>query len=145
MNKNRSTATGLADANADIDLCISGPSLGSSSDYPSLRRQSGSVYNMNFLASKLRAIGMDHVVAINEATVPICKFRDPQSNIYCDINTNNLMGIENTNLIIQYMHLDTRVRPFLFALKLFIKSKEINNCKYKFVLGNNVAIKLIYL
>lgn len=127
---NRSTSTGLATADADIDLCISGPVLSSSDNIGgSLQRVTGSVYNMNFLASKLREIGMDHVKAINEATVPICKFRDPEFNLYCDINTNNLMGIENTNLIIQYMHLDSRVRPFLFAFKLFIKAKEINYCK----------------
>ncbi|KAI7889061.1 uncharacterized protein EV154DRAFT_604313 [Mucor mucedo] len=135
-----STSTGLATADADIDLCISGPVLGSDYHGGSLQRVAGSVYNMNFLASKLREIGMDHVIAINEATVPICKFRDPEFNLYCDINTNNLMGIENTNLIIQYMHLDSRVRPFLFALKLFIKTKEINNsqkgfmCSYTFIL-----------
>jgi DNA polymerase sigma len=85
---------------------------------------------MRYLARKLREIGMDQVEAVNDAAVPICKSRDPKYNIYCDINTINLLGIENTRLIIQYIHLDARVEPFLFTLKLFIKSKEINNCKY---------------
>lgn len=85
---------------------------------------------MRYLARKLREIGMDQVEAVNDAVVPICKSRDPKYNIYCDINTINLLGIENTRLIIQYIHLDARVGPFLFTLKLFIKSKEINNCKY---------------
>ncbi|KAI7889060.1 uncharacterized protein EV154DRAFT_515701 [Mucor mucedo] len=138
-----STATGLGTDNADLDLCISGPCFQPLDDPIKLKKTEGSIYNMTFLARKLRKIGMRQVKPITAAHVPICKFRDPRFKINCDINTNNLHGIENTNMIIQYMHLDTRIRPVLFALKLFIEAKEINNTRRGFL--NSYAFILIAL
>ncbi|KAI8070624.1 uncharacterized protein B0P05DRAFT_186484 [Gilbertella persicaria] len=82
---------------------------------------------MYFLASRLKSLGMKHVEAIGHASVPICKFVDPQTGFSCDINTNNILGIENTRMIGTYANLDVRIRPFLAAIKQFVKQKEINN------------------
>lgn len=82
---------------------------------------------MFFLASRLRDIGMKNVEAIGHASVPICKFVDPQTGFQCDINTNNILGIENTGMIQKYCNMDSRIRPLVFAIKQFVKQKNINN------------------
>lgn len=117
-----------------MDLCITCPDMKDISAYTrsTLEEHPKSIFNMRFLAQKLRDIGMVDVVPIKRARVPICTFRDPEYGVRCDINVNNLLGMENTSLIVQYCNLDSRVRPFLFALKTFVKTKEISDCKIYF-------------
>lgn len=46
------------------------------------------------------------------------KFRDPETNISCDINVNERLGLRNTRLLAAYM----RAAPLLRPLATFIKS-----------------------
>lgn len=120
---------GLKDA--DVDLCIIVPEGRFEQDLrifkQRLTKQPRSVYNMFYLSSRLKDMGMKQVEAIGGAAVPICKFVDPQTGFSCDINTNNVLGIENTRMIGQYADLDQRIRPFLAAIKQFVKQKNLNN------------------
>ncbi|CAO3624419.1 unnamed protein product [Mucor hiemalis] len=122
-----SSANSLALRDADVDLCILVPQESYEQDlmrYRSrLAKQPKSIYNMFFLAARLREMGMTQVEAIAGAQVPICKFVDPQTGYHCDINTNNVLGIENSDLIQEYCSLDTRIRPLIFAIKYFVKQK----------------------
>ncbi|KAI9257456.1 hypothetical protein EDC94DRAFT_614487 [Helicostylum pulchrum] len=126
-----SSANSLALTNADVDFCIVVPESRYEQDLYKYRNKLSkipkSVYNMFFLASRLRGIGMRGVEAIGHASVPICKFVDPQTGLNCDINTNNILGIENTRMIQKYCDLDSRIRPLIFAIKQFVKQKDINN------------------
>jgi DNA polymerase sigma len=123
---------GLGTNKTDLDLCVVIPYLNQKSDYEKrmLKLLPNSVFNMNSMATHLSQIGMVNLEAINSAIVPICKFTDPFTGLHCDINTNSILGIENTQLIIQYMNLDVRIRPFLFALKFFVQQKSIMDSKY---------------
>lgn len=118
-----------------MDLCIVCPEIVNISVYNKsiLESRSDSIFNMDYLSDQLRSIGMINITSIKKARVPICTFKDPEYGITCDINVGNILGIENTNLILQYMKIDSRVKPFLFALKLFVKSKEIQNSKFFFL------------
>ncbi|GAA5816106.1 hypothetical protein MFLAVUS_009628 [Mucor flavus] len=126
-----SSANSLALTNADVDFCIVVPEAKYEQDLYQHRNKLSkipkSVYNMFFLASRLRGIGMRDVEAIGHASVPICKFVDPQTGLNCDINANNILGIENTRMIQRYCDLDSRIRPLIFAIKQFVKQKDINN------------------
>ncbi|KAI8088408.1 hypothetical protein BDF21DRAFT_491444 [Thamnidium elegans] len=126
-----SSANSLALTNADVDFCIVVPESKYEQDLYQHRNKLSkipkSVYNMFFLASRLRSIGMRGVEAIGHASVPICKFVDPQTGLNCDINANNILGIENTRMIQKYCDLDSRIRPLIFAIKQFVKQKDINN------------------
>ncbi|KAG1227884.1 hypothetical protein G6F35_002476 [Rhizopus arrhizus] len=126
-----SSANELALKDADLDLCIVVPEAVYEQDLRKYKHQlnqlHGTVYNMQDIANMLIDMGMKKVEPICSATVPICKFMDPVTQLHCDINTNNVLGIENTKLIHQYIKMDTRVAPFLFAIKHFIKQKDINN------------------
>lgn len=61
---------------------------------------------------------------------PYCIAEYASSKIIFDISLDNLLDIERTNLINEYLSLDKRVKPFLFALKKFTKAKGINDGKY---------------
>lgn len=82
---------------------------------------------MNILAKLLRSAGMVSVLPIQRALVPICKFTDPQFGFTCDLNTNNLLGIENSLLVRAYCNVDPRVRPFLYSIKHWAKRRCIND------------------
>ncbi|RUS21012.1 hypothetical protein BC937DRAFT_93832, partial [Endogone sp. FLAS-F59071] len=142
--------------NSDVDLCISipdsiastGPPATTTVIFPSLDLADGEVasdttnlpakrppslprepvyYNMNILAKLLRNAGMVSVFPIQRALVPICKFTDPQFGFTCDLNTNNLLGIENSLLVRAYCNVDPRVRPFLYSIKHWAKRRCIND------------------
>lgn len=122
-----SSANGLGTNNGDVDLCITEPG-----DRPSHRSRKNNydpLYDMHYLRRLLINIGMENVIAIQQSTVPICKFFDPVTGLRGDINTNSKLGLQNTRLIKQYTELDKRVGPFLFAIKYFAQSKGINDCK----------------
>lgn len=126
-----SSANSLALHDADVDFCIVLPEARYEQDLRQfknrLSKQPKSIYNMFFLAARLREMGMKNVEAINSASVPICKFVDGYSGLECDINAHNILGIENTKMIQKYCELDARIRPLIFAVKQFVKQKQINN------------------
>lgn len=121
----------MSTRDSDVDLCITVPKEDYERDLYRFRnrlsKQPKSIYNMFFLAARLKGMGMANVEAIAHAQVPICKFVDPQTGYSCDINTNNVLGIENSEMIKEYCSLDTRIRPLIFAVKYFVKQKNINH------------------
>ncbi|KAG0282374.1 hypothetical protein BGZ98_006796, partial [Dissophora globulifera] len=82
---------------------------------------------MRYIAKMLQRGGMTRVQAITNARVPIVKFVDPVSKINCDVNTNHVLGIYNSELIRCYTLIDDRVRPFIYNLKALVKQHHIND------------------
>jgi DNA polymerase sigma len=112
-----------------LDITIAIPPFINSSreELKVLKNRQNSIFNMHSLAFKLRNIGMVDILAIQNANVPICKFTDPQTGLQCDINASSSLGVENSQLIDDYRKLDKRVGPFLYALKYFVKQRDIND------------------
>ncbi|KAI8645746.1 hypothetical protein BD408DRAFT_411461 [Parasitella parasitica] len=129
-----STRTHLASDDSDLDLAIVVPQVVNTGreNMKNLRRLQNSVFNMHTLADELQRIGMIDIVAIQNASVPICKFTDPETNLHCDINASSSLGMENSQLIDDYRKLDKRVGPFLYALKYFVKKRDINDSELSF-------------
>ncbi|EPB87642.1 hypothetical protein HMPREF1544_05525 [Mucor circinelloides 1006PhL] len=124
-----STRTRLASDSSDLDLAIIIPEYSNAGreTLKNLKNIRTSIYNMHCLAAELRSIGMVNVEAIPGASVPICKFSDPETGLQCDVNASSSLGVENSQLINDYRKLDTRVGPFLYALKYFVKKRNIND------------------
>ncbi|KAF1802358.1 hypothetical protein FB192DRAFT_1377725 [Mucor lusitanicus] len=124
-----STRTGLASDGSDLDLAIVIPQYVNASHetLKALKNMHNSIHNMHCLAARLREMGMMNVEAIQGARVPICKFVDPETGLQCDINAASSLGVENSQLIDEYRKLDSRVGPFLYALKYFVKKRKIND------------------
>jgi DNA polymerase sigma len=79
------------------------------------------------VAKVLKSAGMKRVEAILTARVPIVKFVDPQTAINCDINSNHVLGIHNSEMIRCYTLIDDRVKPFIYNLKALVKAHGIND------------------
>ncbi|KAF9201291.1 hypothetical protein BGZ49_008463 [Haplosporangium sp. Z 27] len=111
---------GLLTTNSDADFCITGPDV----------HRHNQLNDMNHLADILRSRGnMQNIVSIPDAMVPIVKFLDPATQMECDLNTGNNLGVINSDLIRIYTTIDDRVKPFLFMIKAICKAQGINNSK----------------
>ncbi|KAG0078791.1 hypothetical protein BGZ90_004367 [Linnemannia elongata] len=112
-----SYASGLGSESSDADLCITTDNF----------QQTASYNNVRAVANVLRRGGMMQVQPITNARVPIVKFVDPGTRTNCDVNTNHVLGIHNSELIRCYTMIDDRVRPFLYSLKALVKKHGIND------------------
>lgn len=71
--------------------------------------------------------GMERVVCVPHAKVPIVKFWDPELQLACDMNVNNTLALENTRMIKTYVEIDERVRPLAMIVKRWTKKRILND------------------
>ena len=71
--------------------------------------------------------GMDNVVCVASAKVPIVKIWDPQLKLACDMNVNNTLAIENTRMIKTYVQIDERVRALAMIVKHWTRRRILND------------------
>ncbi|KAG1454047.1 hypothetical protein G6F56_007416 [Rhizopus delemar] len=108
-----SSVNNLGTSSSDIDLCITTPWNG--------------LRNVRVLAKLFRKCGMQHVVCVPRAKVPIVRLFDPEMQLSCDINVNNTVALQNTNMIKVYVGLDPRVRPLIMIVKHWTKQRLLND------------------
>lgn len=70
---------------------------------------------------------MKRVVCVSAAKVPIVKISDPEFDVACDMNINNIGALENTRMIKTYVDIDPRVRPLAMVVKYWTKRRIIND------------------
>ncbi|KAL1916239.1 uncharacterized protein VTP21DRAFT_5856 [Calcarisporiella thermophila] len=87
----------------------------------------GSYYKMKVIASLLRSMGMQNVIPIGRARVPVCKFYDPELELHGDITINHRLSPINTELIQYYCDCDPRVRTLIRIVKWWARCRGINN------------------
>ncbi len=112
-----SSESGLALKNGDVDLCL---------EFNGEKPKKV----LNKIARMLRDDGMEDVTLISHAKVPIVKFIDQRSKIPIDISINNSLAIYNTKLLRSYNDCDSRVRPFILAIKHWALHRGICNAAY---------------
>ncbi len=71
--------------------------------------------------------GMENVVCVSSAKVPIVKIWDPELNLACDMNVNNTLALENTRMMRTYVGIDDRVRPLAMIIKYWTRRRIIND------------------
>ncbi|ORY93795.1 hypothetical protein BCR43DRAFT_461104 [Syncephalastrum racemosum] len=108
-----SSVNDLGSAQSDVDLCITTPWNG--------------LRNVRVLAKMFKRYGMQHVVCVPRAKVPIVRLFDPESQLACDINVNNTLALQNTRMIKTYVAIDPRVRPLIMAIKHWTKQRRLND------------------
>lgn len=113
-----STGNNLGTSDSDVDVCIT-------TDCKEMER----VCN---IADLLAKHGMEKVVCVSSAKVPIVKVWDPELQVACDINVNNPLALENTELVRTYVNLDTRVRPLAMIIKYWAKRRILNDAGRSF-------------
>ncbi|KAL8718022.1 MAG: hypothetical protein Q9225_004808 [Loekoesia sp. 1 TL-2023] len=98
---------------SDVDICITTPMK--------------MLEKVCHLAALLAEHGMERVVCVNHAKVPIVKIWDPELHLACDMNVNNTLALENTRMIKTYVEIDERVRPLAMIIKYWTKKRILND------------------
>ena len=71
--------------------------------------------------------GMEKVVCVSAAKVPIVKIWDPELQLACDMNVNNTLALENTRMVRTYVEIDPRVRPLTMIIKFWTRKRTVND------------------
>lgn len=79
------------------------------------------------MQADFRTDGMERVVCIPQAKVRIVKVWDPELELACDMNVNNVAALENTRMIRTYIQIDERVRPLAMIIKHWTKQRLLND------------------
>ncbi|KAL4792374.1 hypothetical protein BDV19DRAFT_255254 [Aspergillus venezuelensis] len=108
-----SSGNKLCSSDSDVDICIS-------TTYKDLE-------HVCLLADVLARNGMEQVVCISHAKVPIVKIWDPELRMKCDMNVNNTMALENTRMVRTYVDIDDRVRPLAMLVKHWTKRRILSD------------------
>ncbi|KAF2456420.1 hypothetical protein BDY21DRAFT_50143 [Lineolata rhizophorae] len=106
----------LCTSESDVDVCIQTPMK--------------KLETMHMLAEALSKHGMDRVVCVSSAKVPIVKIWDPELKLSCDMNVNNTLALENTRMIKTYVQIDDRVRPLAMIVKYWTKRRILNDAAF---------------
>ncbi|RMZ78967.1 hypothetical protein DV737_g3661, partial [Chaetothyriales sp. CBS 132003] len=108
-----STGNNLGTLDSDIDVCVT--------------TDSADMARVCFIADLLAKNGMERVVCVSSAKVPIVKLWDPVLQVACDLNVNNTIALENTAMVKSYVDIDPRVRPLAMIIKYWAKRRILND------------------
>ncbi|KAK3940605.1 Poly(A) RNA polymerase cid13 [Diplogelasinospora grovesii] len=103
----------LCSDDSDVDICITTPWKG--------------LEEVCMIAELLDRHGMDKVVCVKSAKVPIVKIWDPELGLACDMNVNNTPALENTRMVRTYVEIDERVRPLAMTIKYWTRRRIVND------------------
>ncbi|KAE8144470.1 zinc finger protein [Aspergillus avenaceus] len=104
-----SSGNKLCSSESDVDICIT-------TTYKELE-------HVCLLAEVLARHGMERVVCVSHAKVPIVKIWDPELRLACDMNVNNTLALDNTRMVRTYVEIDERVRPLAMIIKHWTKRR----------------------
>ncbi|KAM0551752.1 hypothetical protein ACHAPJ_008320 [Fusarium lateritium] len=119
----------LCSDDSDVDICIT----------TSWHELEGVCMIANLLAKR----GMEKVVCISAAKVPIVKIWDPELGLACDMNVNNTLALENTRMVRTYIDIDPRVRELAMIVKYWTRRRIVNDAAFGGTLSSYTWICLI--
>ncbi|KAI0201731.1 hypothetical protein F4808DRAFT_96578 [Astrocystis sublimbata] len=119
----------LCSDDSDVDICIVTP-------WKELE-------GVCMIADLLAKHGMEKVVCVSSAKVPIVKIWDPELELSCDMNVNNTLALENTRMIKTYVNIDDRVRPLAMIIKYWTRRRILNDAAFGGTLSSYTWICMI--
>ncbi|KAK3383457.1 hypothetical protein B0T24DRAFT_50281 [Lasiosphaeria ovina] len=119
----------LCSDDSDVDICITTPWR--------------ELENVCLIADLLDRHGMEKVVCVSSAKVPIVKIWDPELNLACDMNVNNTLALENTRMVRTYVETDERVRPLAMIIKYWTRKRIVNDAAFGGTLSSYTWICMI--
>ncbi|PFH62834.1 hypothetical protein XA68_11615 [Ophiocordyceps unilateralis] len=119
----------LCSDDSDVDICITTP-------WQELE-------GVCMIAELLARRGMQKVVCISAAKVPIVKIWDPELGLACDMNVNNTLALENTRMVRTYVEADPRVRQLAMVIKYWTRRRIVNDAAFGGTLSSYTWICLI--
>lgn len=119
----------LATDDSDVDICIT-------TEWKEME-------GVCMVAELLAKSGMEKVICVPNAKVPIVKIWDPELSLACDMNVNNPLALENTRMIRTYLQIDPRVRPLAMIIKYWTKKRILNDAAFGCTLSSYTWICMI--
>ncbi|KAB5559984.1 hypothetical protein GE09DRAFT_1220651 [Coniochaeta sp. 2T2.1] len=119
----------LCSDDSDVDICIT-------TEWTELE-------GVCMIAELLARHGMDKVVCVSQAKVPIVKIWDPELKLACDMNVNNTVALENTRMVRTYVQIDERVRPLAMIIKYWTRRRIVNDAAFGGTLSSYTWICMI--
>ncbi|KAL2062293.1 hypothetical protein VTL71DRAFT_6559 [Oculimacula yallundae] len=119
----------LATDDSDVDICIT-------TEWKEMEA-------VCIIAKLLAKNGMEKVICIPNAKVPIVKIWDPELSLACDMNVNNPLALENTRMIRTYVQIDPRVRQLAMIVKHWTKQRILNDAAFGCTLSSYTWICMI--
>ncbi|KAK4236018.1 hypothetical protein C8A03DRAFT_17293 [Achaetomium macrosporum] len=119
----------LCSDDSDVDICITTPWL--------------ELQKVCKIAELLHRHGMQKIVCVATAKVPIVKIWDPELNLACDMNVNNATALENTRMVRTYVSIDDRVRPLAMIIKYWTRRRIVNDAAFGGTLSSYTWICMI--
>ncbi|OMH83264.1 Poly(A) RNA polymerase cid11 [Zancudomyces culisetae] len=107
-----STANGLETVYSDLDICLTTQNVEASCilKLDSILKQRGYL-----------------TTCISTARVPLVRVVGNNNSILADFNINNPMALYNTKMVKTFVGIDSRVQPFLMAIKHWAKQRGVSN------------------
>ncbi|KAM7201945.1 hypothetical protein V8F20_004653 [Naviculisporaceae sp. PSN 640] len=102
----------LCSDDSDVDICIT--------------TRWRELENVCLIADLLSRQGMEKVICVKAAKIPIVKIWDPELKLACDMNVNNTLALENTRMVRTYVEIDERVRPLAMIIKYWTRRRVVN-------------------
>ncbi|KAK3996387.1 hypothetical protein QBC44DRAFT_304351 [Cladorrhinum sp. PSN332] len=119
----------LCTDDSDVDICIT--------------TTEKDLENVCQIADLLDRHGMQKVVCVSSAKVPIVKMWDPELKLACDMNVNNTLALENTRMVRTYVSIDDRVRQLAMIIKYWTRRRVINDAAFGGTLSSYTWICMI--
>lgn len=132
-----SSMSGFGTMSSDMDLClsISDQHIDQTKEAPEiLYHIKKALANCTFLRD----------VVVIRAKVPILRFTDKISEVECDVNVNNVVGIRNTHLLRYYSQVDWRVRPMVLFAKKWARFHDINDASKATISSYSLSLMIIH-
>ncbi|ESO98294.1 hypothetical protein LOTGIDRAFT_64710, partial [Lottia gigantea] len=132
-----SSMNGFGTLKSDMDLCL----MVSNKMVDQKKEATEILFNIHKALRKCSFISQASVI---RAKVPIMKFKDKISNVDCDLNINNSVGIRNTHLLKYYASIDWRVRPLMIFIKHWARFHDINDARKTTISSYSFGLMLIH-
>ncbi|XP_013063605.2 poly(A) RNA polymerase GLD2-like [Biomphalaria glabrata] len=132
-----SSMTGFATRSSDVDMCLM------ITDQEIDQKYEATVI-LNSISRVFRKCSFMRSPQVIKAKVPIFKFFDAISQVECDLNINNIVGIRNTHLLRYYAYMDWRVRPLMLFIKFWARFHDINDASKKTISSYSLTLMLIH-
>lgn len=120
----------LGTKHSDVDICIS--------------TDCKEIEHVCSIADLLARNGMERIVCVSRAKVPIVKAWDPELQLACDLNVNNPIALENTELIRSYVAIDDRFRPLAMIVKHWAKKRVLNDAGQYYDIAPDTFVLIYY-
>lgn len=132
-----SSMSGFGTNKSDMDLCLM-------LTHQPIDQRREATEILNLVHRGLKKCSFIKTSQVIKAKVPILKFWDDISQVECDLNINNSVGIRNTHLLKAYARMDWRVMPLVLFIKYWSRFHDINDARKQTISSYSLGLMAIH-